>query len=142
MTDADLRANFEKIPDKATAATGELKAAGSRTKDQLETDVARARDRATAAAEKVKTKVDGARDDASSDWQAIRDSWRAHVTEARERVQSAADKFDARQAARDADLAEDYAYDAIIFALDAIDEAEYATLAAICARANTATQRT
>jgi hypothetical protein len=42
-------------------------------------------------------------------------------------------KFDARQAALDADLAEDYAYDAIAFALSAIDEAESETLSAICA---------
>jgi hypothetical protein len=63
------------------------------------------------------------------------------VAEARTRVKSAADKFDARQAARDADLAEGYAYDAIAFALDVIDEAEYATLAAIYARANAAAQQ-
>ncbi len=34
--------------------------------------------------------------------------------------------FDARQATLNADLAEDYAYDAIDFALNAIDEAESA----------------
>lgn len=141
MADTDLRANFEKISDKAKAATDELKAAGHRTRDQLETDIARARDRATAAVDKVKAKADAARDDASSQWQAIRDSWHAHVTKARTRVKSAEEKFDARQAARDADLAEGYAYHAIAFALDAIDEAEYATLAAIYARANAAAQR-
>jgi hypothetical protein len=55
------------------------------------------------------------------------------VSKARTRAKNAADKFDARHAALDADLAEDYAYDAIAFALSAIDEAESETLSAICA---------
>ena len=54
MADGDLRANFDKISDKAKAATDELKAAGHRTREQLETDVAGARDRATAAADRAK----------------------------------------------------------------------------------------
>jgi hypothetical protein len=136
MTDVDVRANFEKISDKAKAASDELKDAGHRSRDQLETDVAKARDRATAAADKVEAKAGAARDDASSQWQAVRESWRAHVTKARAGVKSAEDKLDARQAARDADWAEGYAYDAISFALNAIDEAEYATLAAVYARAD------
>jgi len=51
MPNNDIRADFEKISDKAKAATDELKATGHRTRDQLETDVARVRDRATAAAD-------------------------------------------------------------------------------------------
>jgi hypothetical protein len=42
----------------------------------------------------------------------------------------------------DADLAEAYAYDAIDFALEAIEEAEYAVLDALCARASAAALRT
>jgi hypothetical protein len=41
-----------------------------------------------------------------------------------------------RRAARDADLAEDSAWDAISFAQDAIEEAEAAALDAVYARAN------
>ena len=44
-------------------------------------------------------------------------------------------QIDAYNAAVEADMAEAYAYDAIEFALDAIDEAEYAALDAIYARA-------
>ena len=44
-------------------------------------------------------------------------------------------KIDADGAATDADLTEAYAYDAIDFALDAIEEAEYAVLDAMYARA-------
>ena len=50
-------------------------------------------------------------------------------------------QLDARQAALQAELAEDYAYDPIAFALNAIDEAESATLIAIYARANAVAQR-
>ena len=48
------------------------------------------------------------------------------------------DKIDAEGAAMDADLTEANAYDAIDFALDAIEEAEYAVLDAMYARANAA----
>jgi hypothetical protein len=89
----------------------------------------------------LKTKADDARDGASSQWQAIRDSWHSHVAKARKRVKNTADTFDARQAALDANLAEDYAYDAIDFALNAIDEAESAALTAMYARASTVAQR-
>jgi hypothetical protein len=131
----DLSAQFEKISDKAKAATYELKAAAHETRDQLETDVASARDRASATTDQLKRKADAARDDASSQWRDIRDSWHAHVANARTRVQTAGDRLSAHQAERDADFAETYAYDAIEFALDAIDEAEVATMSALYARA-------
>jgi hypothetical protein len=131
----DLSAQFEKISDKAKAATYQLKAAAHETRDQLETDVTSARDRLSAATDQLKRKADAARDDASSQWREIRDSWHAHVAKARTRVQTAEDRLSAHQAERDADLAETYAYDAIEFALDAIDEAEVATMSALYARA-------
>jgi hypothetical protein len=141
LEDTDLRARFEQISDRAKAATDELRAASDSTRDELETYAARAQDMATAAADQLKTKADADRDDASSQRQATRDSWQAHVGKARTRVKNAADKLDARQAALEAELAEDYAYDAIAFALNAIDEAESATLTAIYARANAVAQR-
>jgi len=141
MQDIDLSAKFEKISDRAKVATDDLKAAGDNTRDKLEADVVGARDKATAAADQLKTKADDARDDASSQWQGIRDSWHSHVAKARERVKNTADTFDAHQAALNADLAEDYAYDAIDFALNAIDEAESAALTAMHARASTVAQR-
>jgi hypothetical protein len=141
MQHTDLNGNFEKISDRAKAASEELKAAGDTTRDKLETEVAGARDKATAAADQLKTKADDACDGASSQWQAIRDSWHSHVARARKRVKNTADAFDARQAALDADLAEDYAYDAIDFALNAIDEAESAALTAMYTRASAVAQR-
>jgi hypothetical protein len=43
MQDNDLSVKFEQISNRAKAATDDLKAAGDTTRDELETDVARAR---------------------------------------------------------------------------------------------------
>jgi hypothetical protein len=60
MERTDLGTEFEKISDKAKTATDKLKAANLRNKDQLETDVARARDKAAATADQFKHKADAA----------------------------------------------------------------------------------
>src|SRR6185312_16462664 len=108
MSDTDLKAQFGKISDTAKAATDKVKAAGERTRDQLEADVAAARDRIDAAADRMHGKADAVRDNASSEWQEIRDKWHAHVATVRARVHQKKDQ---------------------------IDEAEYAALDAIYARA-------
>jgi hypothetical protein len=136
MSDADLKAQFEKIADTARTATDKVEAAGQRTRDQLEADVATAHERATAAADRMKDKADAAGDDASSDWQEIREKWHAHVAKVQARAHKKKDQIDAHNAAMDADMTEAYAYDAIDFALDAIEEAEYSVLDALYARAN------
>ncbi|HEY2502299.1 MAG TPA: hypothetical protein VGI68_13005 [Mycobacterium sp.] len=46
MANIDLSAQFDKISDRAKADTEKVKAAGQRTRDQLEDDVASARERA------------------------------------------------------------------------------------------------
>ena len=136
MSDADLKAQFEKISDTARTATDKVKAAGERTREQLEADVDSAHERATAAADRMKDKADGARDNASSEWQEMREKWHAHVAKARVRAHKKKDQIDAHNAAMDADMTEAYAYDAMDFALNAIEEAEYAVLDAIYTRAN------
>jgi hypothetical protein len=136
MSDADLKAQFEKISDTAKTATDKVQAAGQRTRDQLEADVAAARARANAAADRIKDRADTARDSVSSEWHEMRDKWDAHVAKVRTRAQDKKHKVDAHNAAVDADIVEAYAYDAINFALDAIQEAEYAALDAIYARAD------
>jgi hypothetical protein len=139
MSDVDLKAQFEKISDTAKTATNKVEAAGERTREQLEADVAAARDRAVAAADRMKGKADAARDNASSEWQEIRDKWAAHVATVRARAHEKKDQIQAHNAAAEADMSEAYAYDAIDFALDAIEEAEYAVLVAIYARADAET---
>ena len=94
MSDADLKAQFEKISDTARTATDKVKAAGQRTRDQLEADVDSAHERATAAADRMKDKADAARDDASYEWQEIREKWHAHVAKARARAHKKKDDED------------------------------------------------
>jgi hypothetical protein len=142
MANTDLSRQFEKISDKAKAATGELRAAGQQTRDQLAAEAAIARDKATAAADQFRAKADGARDKASSQWHDIRGKWQAHVAQVRTTVEEKKERFDAREAAKDADRAEVYALDAIDFAQATIQEAESATLDALYLRANADALRT
>jgi len=72
MTQGDVNAHFEKISDKAKTGTDHLKAAGQKTRVQLESEVKSARDKATAKADQLKDKTDAARDKASSQWQEVR----------------------------------------------------------------------
>ena len=57
MSDTDLKAQFGKISDTARTATGKVEAAGERTREQLEADVAAARDRIAAAADRMSGKM-------------------------------------------------------------------------------------
>ena len=66
----------------------------------------------------------------------LREKWHAHVAKVRAGAHKKKDQIDAHNAAMDADMTEAYAYDAIDFALETIEEAEYSVLDAIYARAN------
>jgi hypothetical protein len=66
MAGADLRTQFEKISDSAKAANDKVKAAGKKTRDQLDTDLASAKAKASAAANRLSKKADAAEDKASS----------------------------------------------------------------------------
>ena len=117
MSDADLKAQFEKIANTARTAADKVEAAGQRTRDQLEADVETAHEKAEAAADRMKDKADAARDNASSEWHEIREKWHAHVAKVRARAHEKKDQIDAHNAAVDADMTESYAYDAVDFAL-------------------------
>jgi hypothetical protein len=95
VADTDLSAEFEKTSDKAKAATDELKSAGHRTRDQLEADVASARQKATAAADQVQDTTDAERDKASSHWQEMRGKWQAHVANVRANAKQKKHQLDA-----------------------------------------------
>jgi len=131
----DLSTEFEKISNKAAAATQHLHAAGQRTRDQLATDAANAREKATAAANQFRDNAAGAGHKASSHWEDIRGKWQAHVAKVRTSVNEKKEQLDADAADADANIALSYALDAIDFAQAAVDEAEYASLDAMYARA-------
>jgi hypothetical protein len=109
MADTDLSTKFEKISDKAKTALDQLRAASQRTRDQLAAEAASARDQATAAANQFKHKGDFACDRASSQWREIRGKWQIHVAKARASVHRDRGRFNAREAARSADMAHAYA---------------------------------
>jgi hypothetical protein len=81
MPDGYLSTQFEKISDKAKSVADKLKAANERTRDQLESDVADARQGAEAAADRLRAKADDAGDAASSHRQQLRGKWQAHVAD-------------------------------------------------------------
>jgi hypothetical protein len=136
MAYSDVTAEFDRIPERAGAASQQLRNAATATREQLDRELADARARAAADAGRLKAKADDASGDASSHWQDIRRKWQAHVAETRARVDKAVDQMNTDSFVAEADLAEAYASDAIEFALDAIDEAQYAALDAYYARAS------
>jgi hypothetical protein len=135
MENNNLSDQFEKISDKAKIATQHLHAASQSTRDQLAADAASARDKANAAANQLQDNVDGAHDKASSHWQDMRVKWQGHVANVRTSAKEKKDRLDAGAADADANIVLSYALDAIDFAQAAVDEAEYASLDAMYARA-------
>jgi hypothetical protein len=142
MKNTDLSTEFEKISDQAKAATQHLRTARQHAKDQLAADAAIARQKATAAANRLQDNVNGTRQKASSHCQEMRGKLQAHVAEAETRFDKKADQLDARSFAIEADMAESYALDAIDFAQSTVQEAEYAVLDAMSARADAEALRT
>jgi hypothetical protein len=136
MAYSNVTAEFDQIPERANAASQQLRNAATATKEQLDRELADARARAAADAGRLKAKADDASGNASSHWQEIRRKWQAHVAETRGRVDKAVDQMNTDSVVAEADLAEAYASDAIEFALDAIDEAQYAAMAAYSSRAS------
>ena len=136
MAYSNVTAEFDQIPERANAASQQLRNAATATKEQLDRELADARARAAADAGRLKAKADDASGNASSHWQEIRRKWQAHVAETRGRVDKAVDQMNTDSVVAEADLAEAYASDAIEFALDAIDEAHYAAMAAYSSRAS------
>jgi hypothetical protein len=135
MADTDLSAQFEKLSDKAKKVAEELSAAGAQTRDQLGSDVAIARDKAAASADQFKERARAAGEKASSQWDEIRGKWQAHVARVREDARRKGAELDAKEADAEANIALSCALDAIDFAAAAIEEAEYAALDAVDARA-------
>jgi hypothetical protein len=79
MAGIDLGARFERIPQRAKAASDEVRAAGQRTEDELRAAAGSARNRATAAADGLKDNAAAAAGKVSQHWQEVRAKWQAHV---------------------------------------------------------------
>ena len=116
MADNRLSEKFDALSDKAKESANTLKASAGREKDQLKADAVAARERATATADQFEEKVVDASVRASSQWDEVRGKWKAHLAKVQSSIEAKIDEQDAKAAALDADLAEDYALDAISFA--------------------------
>lgn len=135
MSDIDLSAQFQTISDQAKVATEKITAANHQANDQLQSDIAGARDKATAAADRLKAKAGATRHEEASGWDQIVDDWHAHIAKVRAQVKGKRAQLNADEAAMLADMDEVDALDAIGFVQATIDEAVYAALIAIETRA-------
>ena len=133
MSKSDKR--METLADRAKAASARVQASTSETKEKLESQVSEAR----AAADKTRRELDAksaaARDEGSQRWTEIRQKWHDHIAEIQSKVDTQKQEFTptarriGRRGPRTTPLA------AIDFAYLAIEDAEWAVLDAVYARA-------
>jgi len=76
MAEADRNAQFEKISGKVQAAKEKTTAAWQKTRDELASEVANAKDKASEAAGHVENRAETVRDEASEKWHEMHDKRR------------------------------------------------------------------
>jgi predicted Holliday junction resolvase-like endonuclease len=72
MAEVDRNAQFQKISSKVEAAREKTTAAWQKTRDELASEVANAKDKAVETAGNLENKAETARDEASEHWHEIR----------------------------------------------------------------------
>jgi hypothetical protein len=125
--------SFEKLSEKIDEAKSSIRAAASESEAELKAKVEEARKNADDRAAELSAKVH-ATADKTDHWQQIQSDWDQHRQEIRKRIDDAKSAEDLETAELRAEWAESDARDAIDFAANAIDEAQYAMLDAILAR--------
>jgi hypothetical protein len=129
-----LSDDFTKLKAQVEEADQNIRAAAAQDKEALQAKVDEARKSADDLSADLLTKAQEATGEAERSWDEVKSNWDQHVKRIRERVDARKADLDAGFAERDAQWAEVDARDAINFAAAAIDEAEYAVLAAAEAR--------
>jgi hypothetical protein len=124
--------DLKKLADRAKAAEDHAAVAKTQARAELQKTVADVR--ASAGAMKFQTQTQAAAQQVSDSWNDVQRSWTAHIDKARRGMDHGKAKFDASNAASEADWAEWNAQLTIDHAYSAIEEAEYAVLDAILAR--------
>ncbi len=109
-------------------------AASKEAHEDLQKDVAAARDASRANAEALRKAVDEDVADVSAWWTDVSRSWDQHVASMRKHVKEKKAEFDVDQAKRTADDAYAYAAYLIDYCFAAVEEAEYAVLDATLAQ--------
>ncbi|MEV7007949.1 hypothetical protein [Streptosporangium sp. NPDC051022] len=126
---------FPEVAEKATAAQQNVQSALAEDRKKLSAAVEQAKDKAAEGAQKLKDDGARVRAGAKSTWDEAQAKWQQHVTAVKNKIQEQRAAWDRSMAEDRAADAEWYAGVAIDFALSAIEEAEYATLEAVLARA-------
>jgi hypothetical protein len=128
--------NFSELTDRINQAQVKVEAAARQGRDQLAAEVQQAQVSAEQKAEEIKAQAARSRDEAGAGWQTMKDKWQTHVAHLHDKTAGKKVELDQRKAGFRADAAEVYAENAIDFALAAVQEAEYAVLDAVLARAD------
>ena len=84
----------------------------------------------------MKANMAEAQAETATGWETMKDQWQAHVAQLHQRAGDKRAERDARKTELKAEAAEEYADDAIGFAIAAVQEAEYAVMDAMLARAD------
>lgn len=124
------------LSERAKSAEDAVGPAATETRDKLAARVAQERATADEGATKVRASADAGEKDLAAHWHHLQTGWKDHVRKTQVTLQDNHTKHDAAKAQRRADRAETNAADAIAFAISAIQEAEYAVLDAVLARAD------
>ena len=133
MTELDQQ--IDKLTNRAKEAAAHVHASTSTTKDKLETQVSAARVAADKTTQELQAKAAGSRDDVSKRWTAIRQDWHDHIAQIQSKVDTQKQELDLDRAEHRAAWAEADALAAVDFAYLAIEDAEWAVLDAVLARA-------
>jgi hypothetical protein len=127
--------HIETLADRAKEASARVQASTSETKEKLESQVSDARAAGDRTRHELDAKSAAARDEASQRWTEIRQKWHDHIAEIQSKVDTQKQEFNTDRAEHRAARAEDDALAAIDFAYLAIEDAEWAVLDAVYARA-------
>lgn len=119
----------------AKEAEDEFRAAQSAQRAKVEEQITRARTSAGQSRDALRSRSGEAKTEVSSWWRDLQQQWEAQVQKIRANVMEKREEVDGRFAAKRADIAEADAEFAIAIAKSAIEEAEYAALEAVLARA-------
>ena len=126
--------DLRKLADRAKTAEDHAATAKTQARAELQKTVTDVRASAEAGAKKLQDQTRAAGQQVSDSWNDVQQSWTAHFAKARQDMDHRKAKFDASNAASEADWAEWNAQLTIDYAYSAIEEAEYAVLDAILAR--------
>ena len=119
----------------AKEAEDEFRAAQGAQRAKVEEQITRVRTSAEQSRDALRSRAGEAKTEVSSWWHDLHQEWEAQVQKVRANVAEKREEHDVKHAAKRADMAEADAEFAISIAKAAIEEAEYASLEAVLARA-------